>query len=291
MKKFFRGFLIIVFLFLYSNICYAKNISSNIEFINKNISAVNSLCASTNIQNCRQASSIQQLKPLLKTAMENREVNIVIKYTGMDCYNKRNVDINKIKDLTEKILNEDHYLKYSIRGYRIGTSGYYGNVNIKFNFDYLTTKVQEEYVDKRVENILSDIITDDMNDYAKEKAIHDYIVANVQYDTSLQEYSAYSALAKGKSVCQGYSLLMVKMLEKVGIKSIIVESIPMNHAWNMVYIDNKWHHVDATWNDPVPNVPNRVLYDYYNLTDYEISQNIKGKMHIWNRYEYPSAKH
>ncbi|WP_270474846.1 transglutaminase domain-containing protein [Clostridium cochlearium] len=299
MKKLFRGFLTIVFLTLSLNTCYAMD-ANNKQYVNKNISVVNNLYNSLDnqnsnfnfaIENSKKASSLQQLKSLLKTSMENREPSIVINYRGMDCYNGNNVDIHKIKDIIEKTLDEDHYLKYSIKEYNIKVSGYYGDIIIKFDFQYLTTKNQEEYVDRKVESILSEIITDDMNDYAKEKAIHDYIVRNVQYDTSLQEHSAYSALAKGKAVCQGYSLLMLKMLQKVGIKSIIVESIPMNHAWNMVYIDNKWYHVDVTWDEQVSDLPNRIAYDYYNLTDDEISKNIKGNRHIWDMEEYPSAIH
>lgn len=299
MKKFFKGILTIIFLVSSLNICHAQNVNANKKYINKNISVENKLYSSIKVENnlynssaqyYGQASSLQQLEPLLKEAMENRENSIVIRYTGVDCYyDYTNINLDKIQNVIEKILDNDHYLKYSLRGYQVGASGYYEDIDITFNFNYLTTKYQEEYVDRRVESILSEIITNDMNDYAKEKVIHDYIVANVQYDTSLQEHSAYAALAKGKTVCQGYSLLMFKMLQKVGIKSIIVESEPMNHAWNMVYIDNKWYHVDATWNDPVPDVPNRVLYDYYNLTDDEISQSIRGNRHIWNVDQYPSA--
>lgn len=299
MKKVFRGFLAIIFLVSSLNICHAQNINDSKKYINKNISVENKLYASINVEKnlynssaryYGQASSLQQLGPLLKEAMENREDSIVIRYTGLDCYyDYENINLDKMQNVIEKILDNDHYLKYSLRGYQVRASGYYEDIDVTFNFNYLSTKAEEKYVDSKVESILSEIITDDMNDYAKEKAIHDYIVANVQYDTSLGEYSAYSALTKGKTVCQGYSLLMFKMLQKVGIKSIIVESIPMNHVWNMVYIDNKWYHVDATWDDPVPDVPNRVLYNYYNLTDDEISQNINGERHIWKTYDYPSA--
>lgn len=276
MKKLFRILLTSIFLFSYLNVCHAENIIPN-------------LYNSSSTENKIQASSLKKIKPLLKCAMENRESSMVINYKGMDCYKSGNIDMQKIEDILKEILNENHYLKYSLREYHIKVSGYYGDATIEFNFKYLTTKAQEEYVESRVKSILSHIITEDMNDYAKEKAIHDYIVSNVIYDTDLKEYSAYSALAKGKAVCQGYSLLMFKMLEQVGIKSIIVESIPMNHVWNMVYIDNKWYHVDVTWNDAIPHLDNRILYDYYNLTDDEISQSIKNNRHTWEKEEYPRA--
>lgn len=150
MKKFLRRVLTIIFLASSLNICYAKDINHNKEYIDKNSSVVNNLYDSVNIQNSKynftlknsnQASSLQKFKSLLKTSMENRETNVVINYTGMDCYyDDKNVNIEKIKDLIEKILDEDHYLKYSIKEYNIGVSGYYGNIIIKFDFNYLSTK-------------------------------------------------------------------------------------------------------------------------------------------------------
>ena len=55
------------------------------------------------------------------------------------------------------------------------------------------------------------------------------------------------------------------------IPSVMVTSLNMNHAWNMVYVDDEWRFVDVTWDDPVPNVENRILHTYYmlNLKDFK----------------------
>ena len=58
------------------------------------------------------------------------------------------------------------------------------------------------------------VITDDMDDYAKELAIHDFIVQNVTYDINMLgifedhgEHAAdpYGALVDGKCICSGYT--------------------------------------------------------------------------------------
>jgi len=112
-----------------------------------------------------------------------------------------------------------------------------------------------------------------MGDVEKERAVHDWIVLNVDYDMSSDppdvSYSAYGALANGKAVCQGYSLLNFKMLSAMGMKVRIVSSNSMNHAWNMVLVCGHWFHEDITWDDP--DSPNRIFYDYFNLSDAEIS--------------------
>lgn len=87
------------------------------------------------------------------------------------------------------------------------------------------------------------------SDYARIKAVHDYLVKNVKYDYSGQNHSLYDALVLKKSVCDGYSLAMYKMLNDVGIPCRMITGIGNgdNHAWNVVYLEGKWYQLDATW--------------------------------------------
>jgi transglutaminase/protease-like cytokinesis protein 3 len=83
-----------------------------------------------------------------------------------------------------------------------------------------------------------------MTDYQKVAALHDWVVSNVKYDTSLQDISDYTALVDGKTVCRGYSMLLYKLLTKAGFNSHIVLGEVVSgfryhhsaegHAWNMV---------------------------------------------------------
>jgi transglutaminase/protease-like cytokinesis protein 3 len=125
-----------------------------------------------------------------------------------------------------------------------------------------------------------------MNVYQKEKAIHDYIVSHIAYDTKLANYTAYAAIAKGKTVCQGFALLTYRMLEDVGIESRIEEGHAggVSHAWNAVNLEGNWFLLDTTWDDPIPFEKGRILYNYYNLTDAQLQ-----KDHTWNKSAYPTA--
>ncbi|MFP4582781.1 MAG: transglutaminase domain-containing protein [Desulfococcaceae bacterium] len=161
------------------------------------------------------------------------------------------------------------YLKYSIVGKSwqpIYLSS--GNATYSLGFTYVATYSQEEQVNQRVDEILETIITSGMNDEEKEKAIHDWIANHVEYDYSKEERSAYSALFLGKTVCQGYSLLMYKMLEESGVPARIVNSEAMDHAWNMVYLCGNWYHVDVTWADQ----KTFIYYGFYNLSDAEMER-------------------
>lgn len=205
-------------------------------------------------------------------------------------FQARNIQINFIMDwdfdwsevdaiysrAREQATDGDDYLEYSIIGESRSYSGVDGYAEIALGISYVATYEEEQQVDQRVDEILATIIDSEMDVEAKEKAIHDWIVANVQYDLGLAEYSAYAALFLGKTVCQGYALLMHQMLEKVGISSRIVRSDTMGHAWNMVNLCGTWYHVDATWDDPTPDVPGRIFYTYFNLSDDELGQSHNG---------------
>lgn len=65
-----------------------------------------------------------------------------------------------------------------------------------------------------------------------------------------------SIMKKGKGVCAHYALIESKLLRKLGIFSLYVvgytdaQNICNScHAWNMVYLDDKWYSIDPTWLD------------------------------------------
>lgn len=90
------------------------------------------------------------------------------------------------------------------------------------------------------------------------QALHDYLVRNCVYDRSAvnevvsPSRTAYGALANGKAVCQGYSLAYKLLLRRAGVPAVYVGSDSMQHAWNMVKMENNaWYHVDVTLDDPI----------------------------------------
>lgn len=192
------------------------------------------------------------------------------------------------------ILTFDDYLNFSmLRGtgenyYESQWSGSNNDVQIDFTFRYKTTYAQEQEINSRVAQILAAELTAGMNDEEKLKALHDWVVLNVAYDKSLTRNSIYDALFDGSAVCEGYALLLFKLLRTAGIPARIVEGTGKGeaHAWNLVYLCSAWFHVDATWDDPLVNgadVPGRVVYDYYCLSDAEIDDD-----HLWDRVIYSS---
>jgi len=171
---------------------------------------------------------------------------------------------DNLQTVFEQASKTNDYLKTSLTKWEYKVTGTTKKATLDFTVGYLTTKAQEDYIDARVKALISTLISSDMDDVTKEKAIHDWLIKHISYDLTLKQRSAYTALTTGKTVCTGYAMLMEKMLSQAGIKSYIIagnlsdtgSSLPNtekeNHVWNLVQINNQWYHVDVTndWNNP-----------------------------------------
>ena len=128
---------------------------------------------------------------------------------------------------------------------------------------------------------------DSLSDVEKALILHDrlaafnaydyenYMLAVQKQDISLipnESYNAYGALGLGISVCQGYALAYDYLLEQVGIKSEYCSSDVLNHAWNIVYIDNKPYHVDVTWDDHPWDISGKVEHNNFLKSTYGIKE-------------------
>ncbi len=217
------------------------------------------------------AGSIQETAQLLHDEMTARktEFSFIMRFE---------FDFDDVEILLDEAyytgVATDDYLYYNNLSWGAKWTGYPGDVTVEFSAQYHTTAEQEASIDEWVSTNINTIIACAYDPEDKEKKIHDWIVSNIAYDTDYgdQSYSAYGAIFNRKAVCQGYSLLGYKLLMTVGIPARIIDSEDMNHAWNMVNLCGHWYHLDMTWDDPIPDEPGRILYDFYNLSDTEISE-------------------
>lgn len=99
------------------------------------------------------------------------------------------------------------------------------------------------------------------SDYQKVKAIYDWVCANVSYDYSYYRHSAYHAMIERTAVCEGYALLMYRLLLKAGIDNRMVAG--GNHAWNIVKLGDAYYNLDATWDAGTMAPWGSGEYDYF----------------------------
>lgn len=239
--------------------------------------------------NTYQAASLKDIQKIVNESMGNRETTVVIKYKG-----NTNKLLDVISGYVSQAIESDEYLNYSYRSVNMSYKAYGTNVTITLQFKYYESAKQINYVDQTIHTILERIISPGMDDHEKVKAVHDYVVLNLAYDTRLINNSPYPALTTGTTACNGYAMLIYKMLKQLGIEVRLISGVAssssfdiQNHAWNMVMLDGKWYHLDATWDDPIPDESGRVLYNYYLLTDKEIAKDHDWKTGGINGEEKP----
>lgn len=150
-------------------------------------------------------------------------------------------------------------------------------------------------------SIVSQLTLPNMNDYEKERAVHDYIIltTSYNYDGLMKgtlpdySYSAAGVLLYKSAVCEGYSEATKLLLNLMDIECEIVtgmtkENIP--HAWNIVKLEDKWYMLDTTFDDPITFDSNgkrfeTLSYDYFNVTSSQLM-----KDHTWDVGKWPVAK-
>lgn len=161
--------------------------------------------------------------------------------------------------------------------------------------DFLSLdKIQEAGI--KAHQIIDEIIEEGMTDLEKEEAIYRYLIDNIQYD--FQQYredtptkedpgNIYGALVHGWAICDGYAHAMKVLGRLAGLDCIYIMGEVINsdlHAWNMINLDGKYYHLDATWDDGGNNLPTD--YDFFNISDINMMY-LGGR--IWDA-DYPRTE-
>ena len=147
------------------------------------------------------------------------------------------------------------------------------------------TAEAEEVMDRFINNY----ITDGMSEYDKVRAAHDYIVNTVDYGYSKDSRPGkplhYDALLLQKGVCANYAYAYQALLGRMGIYCEYVEGSGKyagteGHAWNIVRLNDKYYHVDCTWDDPIGG---SLRYTYFLISD--------STMRSLRNYPWGTSKH
>ena len=149
---------------------------------------------------------------------------------------------------------------------RGGVSTYNVYINSGNEVNYLTEEFNsKQVVDQaitQIEQMKNQIIQNRTgNTYEDVKMVHDYLVDNISYDSSLSKqniYNIYGALVNRECVCEGYARAFKYLLDELNIPCVMVigtatnsQGETENHAWNYVQLNGNWYAVDSTWDDPV----------------------------------------
>ena len=136
------------------------------------------------------------------------------------------------------------------------------------------------------------------SDFETLKNILDHISLNVDYEhdeTVEERYNLTYALDHGMAVCSGYAKLFYflctvneincKLIRGKSVQSV-EDKTDTTHLWNLVELNHKWYHIDATWDDcyEYDKGYTKAPYRYFLIDDEQMK-----KDHIWEEADYPKA--
>ncbi len=154
-------------------------------------------------------------------------------------------------------------IETTTRGRKITYYVYINNGNEEnYLIEEFSSKEQIDNAIAQIEQIRNQILQNKKsNTYDTIKMVHDYLVENIEYDTTISKgniYNIYGAMIKKEAVCEGYARSFKYLMDSFGIPCTIVigkgtnsEGKTENHAWNYVQLGGKWYALDSTWDDPI----------------------------------------
>lgn len=132
---------------------------------------------------------------------------------------------------------------------------------------------------EQIEQVRSKVLSllENKSDYDKIKIIHDYLIDNISYDTTISKnhiYNIYGALVNKECVCEGYAKAFQYLANSANIENVIVlgkatnsDNITEEHSWNYVKLNNYWYAIDVTWDDSTADnkgkITNKQRYRYF----------------------------
>lgn len=233
-----------------------------------------------------------ELLPYYYQKMTEKEQANYLKIREAVMNQKSSLKLGKMSEETlSKLVNTAYYydcLTFNLEGvqFMIGPS------STELYLDYWYNKESAvkmlEQVDKKADAIIAKF-DEDTSTYTKIKYIHDYIIKVCTYDKEAKTAgTAYGALIAKKAKCDGYSHAFAYICRKAGIYTVNVTGYAgEDHMWNKVYYNKKWYNVDVTWDDPESPLKDNLSYNYFMISDAQIS-----KTHRANEIEFniPAAK-
>lgn len=153
-------------------------------------------------------------------------------------------------------------------------------------------RMRDQLILERCKEGLEACVTEDMTDFEKELALHDWMIQQGEYDEAVHDRrtpqgqpnntNPYGYLVRGYGICLGYATSFQLLMDLAGVECITVVGAANgsrdDHAWNMVKLEGEWYCVDSAWNAGGGHT-------YFNVT----SEYMRQSDHQWDYENVPEA--
>lgn len=134
-----------------------------------------------------------------------------------------------------------------------------GEVNLTINYLYSEEEITK--LENEINKIWRENITSSMTKNDIIKFFHDYIINTTRYDIEFEKQyqnikginedqaKATGVFFKKDAICSGYTDALALILDRLNMNHFKLAST--THIWNVLKENDKYYHIDTTWDDPV----------------------------------------
>lgn len=185
------------------------------------------------------------------------------------------IDINNNKDLLSQMNNFVHVFN----SFKTIKTTYTTSGKITISIEKVYSNEDIKKINNKLDELENTIYKDEDSSYNKVLKIHDYIINNTKYNiedenkTGTPSSTAIGVLFNNLATCNGYTDATALFLDRLGIPNARISND--KHIWNIVYVNDKWLHLDVTWDDPINKLDmnkNILTHDYFLKTTEEFEK-------------------
>lgn len=228
------------------------------------------------------ASDKQELLNIYYTIMSSgmNEFTFYCDSKYIDCIKEVEI-INSDSEILSQINNFVHVFN----SFKTIKTTYTSSGKIILTINRVYNEEDIKNINNELDKIENEIIDKNKSNYDNILSIHDYIVNTTKYnledENKVGSSNAKELLFDHKATCNGYTDTIALLLDRLNIKNVKISND--NHIWNLVYLDGKWLHLDATWDDPVNSLnKDLLLHDYFLKETKEMDEKHNYNKEIFN---------
>lgn len=204
-----------------------------------------------------------------------------------------------VYDKNNNIISKLYEFSHPFNDYKSMSCGVDKDTNrVVYHINKKYSKKKIKAISAEVDRIYTELYNPNVDTITNIKAIHDYLVNNIEYDKTKSEFvekksdvdstydssSAYGALIEHKAICSGYTDAMYLFLDRMGVQSMRITS--KSHIWNAVKLNGVWYHLDLTWDDGRYTSGRSFLSHKYFLIDTPTLLSLDTKSHVFDTEVY-----
>ena len=203
-----------------------------------------------------KATTVEEAAAHIRECMRERDVEFSITIQNSGFADSDDAALKMLSRAMEETSDgrAGDYIRFALKSYRYAPVELNGKLTLFYEITYYSSREEEQAADKKIAEMMDSLMLRGRSEYETIKAVYDCIASNVTYARNVDEsdlsiFTSYGAVVKGEAVCQGYSVLLYRMLKDAGISCRIISgtSRGIRHTWNIARADGKYYLLDVTW--------------------------------------------